>query len=219
MKTKRFLFYLLGAVLVGCGPVMSLHPLYNKEDVVFEKKLLGAWVGDSNTNKTTWEFKCPNEPQKAYELIFTDGEGQKGSFEVYLVKLDNKLFLDIYTALSPLEIAEPNSVKWPYNQFFFVPAHTFIKVDSVEPQLRMRLTNDEEMEKLLKEDPNAVKHELVEDRIILTASTKELQAFVLRYADDKRVFTEEIVLSRKKTKNPDKPDTADPNAIAPNEER
>ena len=58
--------------------------------------------------------------------------------------------------------------------------------------------DDEDMEKLLKRDPNAVKHEIVDERLILTASTKELQAFVLKYADDSRVFTNEIVLSRKK---------------------
>jgi hypothetical protein len=59
-------------------------------------------------------------------------------------------------------------------------------------------TNDEDMEKLLKEEPNAVKHTFVEDKLILTAPTKELQNFVLKYADDKRVFKSEIVLVRKK---------------------
>ena len=72
-------------------------------------------------------------------------------------------------------------------------------MDSIEPQLKMRLTNDDKMEELLKKDPNAVKHTLIEDRLILTASTKELQAFVLEYADDNRVFTDEVVLNRRET--------------------
>ena len=53
--------------------------------------------------------------------------------------------------------------------------------------------------KLLKEEPGAVKHELVEDGIILTASTEQLQQFVLKYADDERVFSEETILTRSKT--------------------
>ena len=203
MKTKKLLFYLLAALLGGCIPVMSLHPLYNQEDVMFEEKLLGTWVDDSN--ETTWEFKRPDKSKKAYELIFRDNEGGKGSFVVHLVKLKNRLFLDVYPKQFPCDLEDPNKTEWGYNAFFYVPAHTFIKIDSIEPQLRMRLTDDEKMGELLAEDPNVVKHEVVEDYdggIVLTASTKELQAFVLKYADDSRLFTDEIIYSRKKPKAP-----------------
>lgn len=216
MKIKKLLFYLLAGILGGCVPVMSLHPLYTEEDVVFEEKLLGTWVDDSN--ETTWEFKRPDESKKAYELIFRDDEGNKGLFVVHTVNLENGLFLDIYPGQLPWEIRDPNKVEWLYNAFFFVPAHTFIKIDSIEPQLKMRLTDDDEMEKLLKEDPNVVKHEVVEDYdggIVLTAPTKELRAFVLKYADDSRVFPKEIVLNRKKPKSPQEPN--EPNNIDPNQ--
>lgn len=53
------------------------------------------------------------------------------------------------------------------------------------------------MAKLLREDPNAVKHTSVEDRLLLTASTKQLSEFALKYADDNRVFADELVLNRK----------------------
>ena len=40
---------------------------------------------------------------------------------------------------------------------------------------------------LLKFRPNAVKHEKVDDdHIVLTASTKELQKFILKYGTDKK---------------------------------
>ena len=205
MKTKKLLFYLLAALLGGCIPVMSLHPLYTEENLVFEEKLLGTWVDDANG---TWEFKHPDEKDMAYELVLSSPEDAKGSFVANLVKLENKLFLDVYPKQLPCEQEIPQKMKWFYNTFFFVPVHTFIKIDSIEPQLKMRLTNTENMQKLLEEDPNAVKHELVEDTklvediILLTASTKELQAFVLKYADDSRLFTDEIIYSRKKPKDP-----------------
>jgi hypothetical protein len=81
----------------------------------------------------------------------------------------------------------------------------------------MRLTDDEEMETLLKEDPNAVKHEIVEGKPVLTASTKELQAFVLKYADDERLFSEETVLSRKKPEEPADPNRIEQKAVEPND--
>ena len=196
---KKVLFYLLAALLGGCVPVMSLHSLYTKENVVFEEKLLGAWVDDPNNPETTWEFNPIEEPKNAYKLFFSDDKGQKGSFVALLVKLQNKLFLDVYPDELPWEPDDPNKVKWLFNSFFLIPAHTFIKIDSIEPQLKMRLTDDDKMAKLLKEDPNAVKHTSIEDRLILTASTKELQAFVLKYAEDNRVFTNEVVLNRRET--------------------
>lgn len=209
MNTRKFLFYLLAAVLGGCVPVLSLHPLYTDKDVVFEEKLLGTWVDDSNN---IWEFKDPNKQEKAYELIVIDHGGEKGLFDAHLTKLQNKLFLDVYPGKLPCGEEDPNKIEWHFNAFFFIPFHAFMKINSIEPELKLQLTDDEDMKKLLNEDPNAVKHESVKDGFILTASTKELQAFVLKYVDDDRVFTKETVLSRKKVKAPNEPNNTEPNA-------
>ena len=198
-QVKKLLFYLLAVLLGGCVPVMSLHSLYTKENVVFEEKLLGTWVDDPNGPEVIWEFTHIDEPKNAYKLIFSDDKGKKGSFVAHLVKLENSLFLDVFPDEFPCDTEDPNKTDWLYNVFFLVPVHTFIKIDSIEPQLKMRLTDDDKMAELLKEDPNAVKHTSIEDRFILTASTKELQAFVLKYADDNRVFTNEVVLNRRET--------------------
>jgi len=210
MKTKKFLFYVLAALLGGCIPVMSLHPLFTEETLVFEEKLLGTWVDDSNN---IWEFKDPNEQEKIYKLIVVDNEGQKGSFDARLTKLENKLFLDVYPSEPPWDKEDPNKVEWPFNTLFFMPVHTFIKINGIEPELKLQLTDDDELKKLLKENPNSIEHTSIEDKFVLTASTKELQAFVVKYADDSRVFTAEVVLSRKETKSPQPSPEKDPNEI------
>jgi len=191
---------MLAVILGGCVPVISLHPLYTEKDVVVDKKLCGTWVDDANSPKTTWEFMCIDEPKNAYKLIFTDEEGMKGSFVAHLVKLQNRLFLDIFPSELPWDPEDPNKMDWPYNSLFLIPAHTFVKVDSIEPQLKLRLTLESKLEELLKENPIAVEHTSVGNRLVLTGSTKKLQAFVLKYADDERVFTDEITLSRKESK-------------------
>ncbi|MBW7989525.1 MAG: hypothetical protein FVQ84_05850 [Planctomycetes bacterium] len=197
-RAKKALFYLLAALLGGCVPVMSLHPLYTEKDVVFEERLLGRWVDDPNSPETIWEFDRAEEPNNAYNLVFSDEEGKKGSFVAHLFRLHNRLFLDVYPSEPPWEIEDPNKLELFYNSFFLIPVHTFIKIDFNGTKLKMWATNDEDMEKLLKEEPNAVKHTFIEDKLILTASTKELQNFVLKYVDDKRVFKSKIVLGRKK---------------------
>ena len=197
MNTKKLLCYMLAVLLGGCVPVISLHPLYTEKDVVVDKKLCGTWIDNSGDSKTTWEFERIDDPKNAYKLIFTDEEGMKGSFVAHLVKLKNRLFLDIFPSELPWEPEDPNKMDWPYNSLFLIPAHTFVKIDSIEPQLKLRLTLESKMEELLKENPSAVEHTFVGDRIVLTASTKKLQAFVLKYADDEKVFQGEITLSRK----------------------
>ncbi len=204
METKKLLFYLLVVLMGGCVPVLSLHPLYTKENVVFKQELLGTWA-DPNSPGTTWQFKRADKDQNVYKLVFSDEDGRKGLFDTHLVKLKGRFFLDLYPAEFPCDLEDPNKVDWPYNSFFLVPVHTFIKVDSIEPTLKMRLTLDDKMEQLLKENPKAVKHAVLEDKSVLTASTKELQAFVLKYADDEKLFGEPTVLKRIKAKDPQKP--------------
>ncbi len=210
-SAKKILFYLLAVLLGGCVPVLSLNSLYTEENVAFDRKLLGTWIDDPNSPEVTWEFERLEEPNNAYRLVFSDKDDKKGSFVVHLVKLQNRLFLDVYPGELPWEPDDPNEVKWLYNSFFLIPAHTFIRIDSLEPQLRMRLTDDDEMAELLKEDPNAVKHISIEDRLILTASTKELQAFVLKYAGDRRVFSNEVILNRRENIDPQQSHEQDPN--------
>ena len=198
MNIKKTLFYFLAVVIGGCVPVASIHCLYTKENAVFEEKLLGTWVQEPNSPKTTWEFtRHDEEPNNVYKLVFTDEEGKKGSFVAVMVKLKDKLFLDVYPDELPWEMEDPNQTDWPYNAFFLIPAHTFIKVDSIEPQLKLRITMDDKMDELLKEYPNAIEHILIEDRLVLTAKTKQLQEFILKYADDERLFAEEVTLGRK----------------------
>jgi len=197
MNTRRFILYSVAVLLGGCVPVISLHSLYTEKDVLFEEKLLGTWSQDSN--ETTWEFTRADEPNNAYKLIFSDEEGKKGSFIAHLVKLQSRLFLDVYPSELPWESNDSDKMDWPYNSVFLIPAHTFLKIDSIEPRLKMRMTLESKMEELLKDSPDAVKHTFVGDRLVLTASTKELQAFILKYADDERVFTDEIILGRGKT--------------------
>ena len=198
MKTRKPLLYMLALVLGGCVPVISLHPLYTEKEVVVDSKLYGTWTDDPNSPKTTWEFKKTDEPKNAYILIFADEKGKKGSFITHLVKLQDKLFLDIYPKELPWDTKDPNKMDWPYNSFFLIPAHSFLKVDSIEPQLKLRIMLESDLEELLKENPGAVEHTFVGDRLVLIGSTKKLQEFLLKYSDDERVFNNQVTLSRNK---------------------
>jgi len=210
MNTKKALFYVLAGLLGGCVPVMSINPLFTKDNLIFDQKLLGTWVDDINSPDMTWQFSKAEEPNNAYKLILRDEGGRKGSFLAHIVKLENHLFLDLFPDEFPSDINDPNKTEWLYNAFFLVPAHTFLRLDALGPVLKMRMTKSDKMAEMLEQDPNAVRHAKVEDTIILTASTKELQAFMVKYAGDERLFPNEDVLHRSQAGA--KPRPMDPNS-------
>jgi len=210
MKTKRLALYCLLGLMTGCVPILSLHPLFTKEDIVFDEKLLGTWLEDVNSPEASWEFarltedsaanlpeELKGETGRLYRLNMSDKEGHKGSFVVCLVKLGDRRFLDVFPDVLPSGEPDIEKSKLLFNVVLLVRAHTFIRADSVGDQLKIAMTNDDEFKKLTDAEPKAVQFTLADDRTILTGSTKELQAFVTKYAEDKRLFSTELTLGRK----------------------
>ena len=209
MGTRKLAFYGVAVLLAGCVPVVSLHPLFTKESIVFEEKLLGTWVQDANRPQVTWEFarleaeaaervtpEMHDQVQKCYRLSMRDDKGRTGSFAACLVKLQNHLFLDVVPDRFPSDEVDAEQMKLAYNAYFFVPVHTFVKVDVIGEQLQLRLTDDEEFKKLVETEPNAVRYDTLDDRPVLTAPTAEIQAFVTKYAGNERLFPNKLTLTR-----------------------
>ncbi len=205
MKTKKVLFYCLAALMTGCVPVVSLHPLVSPKTLIFDQRLIGVWCDEP---ETVWEFArataadadvLPDgiSAEKAYRLDFRDEEGRKGAFLACLVKLGDELFLDVLPRTFPSGQEKAEKTDLPYNTLFFVRAHTFIRVNQISNQLTLRLTDDEAFKTLIEAEPNAIGFIPGETTPVLTASTEALQAFVLKYADDDRLFASEVVLTRK----------------------
>jgi hypothetical protein len=210
MKMNKLVPYCLAVLMVGCVPIISLHPLFTKEIIAFEEKLLGTWVEDSDKPQVTWEFarleagaaeRLPadlrDQIQKCYRVTVIDDKGQKGSFAGCLVKLQDRLFLDVLPDKFPGGEQDPEKMKLAYNAFFFMPVHSFVRVNSIGEQLKIRLTDDDGFKKLLEAEPKAVKYDMIDERPVLTASTAELQTFIAKYADDERLFPSDLTLTRK----------------------
>ncbi|HNS20893.1 MAG TPA: hypothetical protein PKH24_10360 [Sedimentisphaerales bacterium] len=211
IRAKKLAFYLLAVSMAGCVPIVSLHPLFTKDEIAFDEKLVGTWVDDVNDPKTTWEFSrlddsarenpllepWQDDLTKLYRLVVTDDENHKGSFYACFVKLGERRFLDVFADRFPSGEQDPEKMSLIYNVFFFQPVHTFLRVDAIGEKLTLRMTDDDKFKELIQAEPNAVKHEVIDKRPILTASTKDLQAFVTKYAGDERLFPSDITLIRK----------------------
>lgn len=191
MKTKKTVIYMLVLLLSGCLP--SIHKLYTDETLVFEEGLIGKWVGDE---EGIWQFRKAGD--KEYELRIYDMEKEYGSFEAHLVKIQDMLFLDLYPDSEQIDELDD------FYKMHLLAVHTFMKVDQIEPNLQLRMIDYEKVENILENDPNVIKHEIVDDRIVLTATTEELQRFVIEYV--KEIFMD---------KDEDKDDSSDMTRLEP----
>src|SRR4030042_7013301 len=176
MKTKKSIFYYAVLLLAGCLP--SLHPLYNDETLIFKEELVGKWMGDDGG---FWQFRRAGEKQ--YELRICDDEKELGRFSAHLIEIKGLMFLDILPDSDALENMDD------FYQMHFLPVHTFMKVDRISQNLQLRMVDYEKIENMLENDPNLIKHEIVEDRIVLPASTEELQDFVIKHVET--IFADE----------------------------
>jgi hypothetical protein len=176
MKKHR-IGILLGVVVALTGCVPSLHPLYTDEDLIFDPALVGTW-GDEDS-QDTWTFAKSGE--KEYRLVYTDQEGKKGKFVAHLLKVDGRMYLDLFPDEPDLEA----------NDFYkghLLPVHSFMRIATIEPNLRCASVNPEWLDEFLKQNPDAIKHERLEDGVVLTAQPKELQAFLAKHDTTEGAF-------------------------------
>ena len=147
MNRKTWIGLLL--VLGGCVP--SLHPLYTDKDLTFDSALLGEWVQDDG--KGTWAFTKAGE--KEYQLVCTDNEGKQGRFQVHLLKIGERLFLDLFPMAPDLKEND-------FYRLHLLPAHTFMLVKQIQPTLQMAFLDPDWTKEYLKEHPEAIRHETIE---------------------------------------------------------
>jgi hypothetical protein len=167
--------------LSGCVP--SLHGLYAENDVVFEPALLGDWTEDKAESESVLTFT--RGEGREYKLVWLERK-DKSSFVAHLVKVGDKLFLDL---------ASDPAVDCPT---LSVPVHMFILVSQTAPKLQMRDFDEDWLKAFLTKNPGALKHEVVDKDIIVTASTKQLQSFLLRHVNTKAAFSQPVQYVRKK---------------------
>ncbi len=168
---------LIGAFALSVGCVRSLYPIYTDNDLVFEPGLVGRWAEENS--KATWAFSKASTNE--YELVYTDDAGKQGTFSAHLARVGGKLFLDLFPAAAELKEND-------FYQFHLIRVHTFAYVRQIEPTLQMTFPDPEWLKNYVKDNPDSIRHETIENEVVLTAPTKELQNFWLKHTDTQGAF-------------------------------
>jgi hypothetical protein len=173
-------------LLAGCVP--SLHPLYTPEDLLFDPALVGEWL--DKDGKEAWTFSRSGDKQ--YRATYLDDNGKTGEFIVHLLKVEDRSFLDLYPV-------EPDSKQNSFYLSHLRRVHTFMRIKHDGQTLQFAILEADWLDKLLKEKPEALRHEIADDSLILTARPKELQAFLALHEDNAEAWNEQPAMTRKAT--------------------
>ena len=167
MKTRFCISLIIILLAAGCVP--SLHGLWTQQTLVYDDAIDGKYQEGDNV----WEFVGdPNTT--SYALTIHEKGTKVSKLTARLVAVDGQRFLD----MTPADDADLEGGDWL--KFHLIPAHLFLHVSATEPDLVLAAMNPDAVRKLLKEKPDRVKHEVIEDdRVVLTDSPENLQKFVL----------------------------------------
>ena len=172
--------------LIGCG-ITSVYPFYTDKDLLFDPALVGRWV-ESGPQKDPDPIEFKKSGDKEYRLASKEGGLMFDKYLVHLFKLRDQLYLD----LVPLERHEDS-----------IPVHHLMKVEQITPTLKMATLSDEWIGDWIKKHPDALRHQFIPDpnapgksELVLTASTSELQRFLIKHRKTRGAFGEPGVWER-----------------------
>jgi hypothetical protein len=162
-------------IFAGCI-VTSIHPFYTEDVTIFDKNLVGEWIGEDEDGSLIFT----QDGEKKYKLFLKEEEDTL-RFEVHLFKLQNRLFLDLY----PQSREKDDETFWGLH---FLALHSILFVKQIEPALQLAPLGQQWLKNQIKSDSLCIAHETIGDRLILTASSKELQNFIINRIQTEDAF-------------------------------
>lgn len=203
------------SILILSSCVTSLHNVVTYDKIAQEARISGMWMHEglkiridpllkseiylsfqkeSKGNKSAFEGESETDSImmiNSYVFSFTDNgirHDMLGSF----IRLDGLLYVD----LSPL-IAGSLDHLYPGAQ----ESHSFARVDfDGRGRVELKFLSSEFIRKQFENERIAIKHEQDEmtGNYIITASSRDLQQFLIKYGRDKRLYDEEstVILNK-----------------------
>ena len=174
--------------LTGC--LSTVYPIFTEKDVVFDPKIIGKWsksdggfvqIGKATSADIADYPGLKKFEGKIYHISYMNEGGVHDSYLGFLVKLGNKFYMDYF----PAETAQSKG----YNAFYknhFIKMHTCFMIRFLNDNntFELKQFSEEFLKNLIDNKKIRIRHEGNEaGSFIVTASTEELQQYILKYSD------------------------------------
>lgn len=171
---------LLAVLLTGCGDLLSVEGIANKDNTVFDPALVGAWnAGDAVI------IVQASEDKGSYAIHWVGAEGTETPkfvrMEGTLVKLGEQRVLDL--------TAERQDA-------FSIPCHVFLRIRPVNNGLKVQFIDS----KWIREQARALPGFTQDGHPVLTAPAAQVEAFLRKFGFEERALDEPILLRPLKQK-------------------
>ncbi len=204
-----FGFILLLLIFSQCT-VISFYPLYTQKELVRDDRIVGKWmsklikeevsedsmVWEINFREKKWKNKLRNNVVKGNKQVsnsFTyklkiysanQDDDNTAEFDVHIVKLNDDFFLDF--------LLDDWDTDNAFSVMHVLPVHTFAKLEVGEGKFTVKWLDGDFLEELLEGNKIRIRHEKRKDASLLTAKPKELQKFIIKYADNEDAYEEDL---------------------------
>jgi hypothetical protein len=170
----------------ACVPLPSLNPLWDEGHAVCEPGLAGTWISDDNDEIIT----IAETGRKEYRMVYVSGE-DASQYEVHAVRLEGRLFLDLFPDKEIVEERLHGEVYLP-----LIPTHFFLRADLGPDRLELAAIDDEAIGRKRERGETEIPLVKWDDGLLLTAETGLIQELVIRFADDPDVWERPDVYHR-----------------------
>ena len=196
---KKVSIILVAFLLIFLSSCLNtLHPIFTEKDLAYDPKLIGTWNTEKQGTKgrvvisnlaTENSVELPGNistiKQKGYFINWQDENGDTKQYIAFLARIGKHLYFDYY----PAEKKEDRKL----DEFFgihFVRMHTSYRVEILKDgSFELSQLDGSYVKSLIDQKKIAISYETdAEDDITITASTKELQQYLLKYGDESSAY-------------------------------
>jgi len=202
--TTAFAFLLI--FLSSC--LTTLHPIFTEKDLAYDPKLIGTWKTENQDNKgqvvitnlaSESSVELPGNissiKQKGYFISYQNGPGETSKrYIAFLARIGKHLYFDYY----PADRKEDEKI----DEFFgahLVKMHTSYRVEILnDGSFELSQLDESYVTKLIDEKKIRISHETdADDNTVITASTQELQQYLLKYGDEPSAYRSDKTIFKK----------------------
>lgn len=123
-----------------------------------------------------------------YVMSYYEDDEKVASFKAHLVKIGEDYFIDM---LPKGGLDDDNGATENY-----FPVHTFLKFKLDNDHLEIKMFDQSKLKDLFKSNLIRLRHEIVDDKVLITAQPKEIQKFLEKYSRDESVFEDITVYTK-----------------------
>ena len=168
MKRTAILSAVALMLAAGCLPLAQ--PVYHDADLVFDEAVLGRW--QQQDSSATWDFR--RSEGKEYEFVYTDDEGRSGRFVAHVAEFGGLRVLDLFPVREDVTANE-------FYKFHLMPIHTAYLMRKSDRGMELAGFDLNWLKEYLTSNPAALEHTSFNGQLLVTASTDEVQAFILEH--------------------------------------